>query len=204
MNHTPAINVWKGTNRLSLFWEDLAANCVPPDPVRGKQTSPGDDAELAPSLPLAWDGIPIPSEMPGIQVETSVPALLYGAWERGRERPFLEKVSQGSIQWIRRALEVLTAPPVEQPEADTRSEQDMEILPVSQAELEAAPVHDPIQTASDLGLTFIKVSSEPEPQPGSAIDTRRMAYGLKIPRKPLHKRPIYQRVFFCLRQMMAR
>jgi len=94
--------------------------------------------------------------------------------------PLLERAGFESLRLIKHALDILAAPTEQEPNPDPGPEISM------------------------LGLDFIKVSREPEPQPGSAIDTRRMAYGLKIPLKPLHKRPIHQRLFFCLRQWMTR
>jgi hypothetical protein len=102
----------------------------------------------------------------------------------------LEKAGFESLRLIRQALEVLTAPAEEEP------------VPARQWELEEAVRPDPFQSDSTSGMTYIKVSSEPELQPGSAIDTRRVVYGLKIPLKPLHKRPVYQRIFFCLRHVI--
>jgi hypothetical protein len=172
MHQTPAINVWKGSNRVSDLWEELLAIRVSPDPCTGEKMAP----KTAMETPE--------------RVGNSMPALL-------------EKAGFESLRRIRQALEVLAAPSEEDHGTDTDRGQDLTVLTPGQWELEARGGNDSIRESSTLGLTFIKVSREPEPQPVSAIDTRRMAYGLKIPMKPLHKRPIYQRIFFSLRHMMG-
>jgi hypothetical protein len=177
MNHTSAINVWKGSNRVSQLWVDLLADRVPPDPLVGEYLSL--DMDQALSFPL---------ESREIEGDLIVSG---GGQNSSPVSSLLEKAGFESLRLFRHALEVLTAPPEGEPMADT-----------GQGELEEAVRIDPHQVYPALGMTFIKVSSEPEPQPGSSIDTRRMAYGLKIPMKPLHKRPVYQRVFFCLRHMI--
>ena len=178
MNHTPAINVWKGNNRVSQLWEDLLAARVSPDPFAGEYLSSGVDQE--PSFPLEpWETEGNSIASGGERNLSPVPTLL-------------EKAGFESLRLFRQALEILTAPPEDQPAADA-----------GPGEMEEAVRPDPNQAYPALGMSFIKVSSEPEPQPGSSIDTRRMAYGLKIPMKPLHKRPVYQRVFFCLRHMIS-
>jgi hypothetical protein len=190
MNHTSTINVWKDSNRVSQLWDVLLADYVSPDPVAGGDVSSSVDLESA--FPLeTWETAEKSIAIGGGQNHSSVPALL-------------EKAGFESLRLFRQALEVLTAPPEDDPVADAGREQDLGILPSGPGELEetlrfASTQVDPTLT---LGMTFVKVSSEPEPQPGSSIDTRRMAYGLKVPLKPLHKRPVYQRVFFCLRHMM--
>jgi hypothetical protein len=184
MHHAPAINVWKGTNRVSLLWEDLRASRVSPDPCAWENISPGVDPET-----LNRDAKSIDSRSePG---EVTEPSLL-------------EKAGFESLRLIKYALDILAAPPEDEPAADNDREQDLTALTASQSEWVPSGVRDPLRADAAVGLTFIKVSREPEPQPGSAIDTRRMAYGLKIPVKPLHKRSIYQRVFFCLCHMMGR
>lgn len=205
MNHAPAIDIWKSTSRLSQFWEELAANYVTPDPVTSERIYPEAAVKLGDALMFPADeGISVPLETSGIQAETSLPATFAGEGESSRETTLLEKVGLESIQWIRHALETLTSSPEAEPLGTTNQADDLGILPSSSGELEEAAVYNPIYGYPDQGLTFIKVSSEPEPQPGSAIDTRRMAYGLKIPKRPLHKRPIYQRIFFCVSQMITR
>jgi hypothetical protein len=190
MNHAPAINIWKGTNRVSRLWDDLLTDLVSPDaPARG-ESSLGENLErffLLETLEREVD----PPATGSRQKEPAGPSLL-------------EKAGFESLRLIRQALETLTAPPEQEPAIDSVWVQPLQNLPASHGDLEQRAIHDPIQEASALGLTFIKVSSEPEPQPGSSIDTRCIANGLKIPRRPLHKRPVYQRVFFCLRHMMSR
>lgn len=178
MNHTPAINVWNGNNRVSQLWEDLLAVRVSPDPCAGESLSSDVDREL--SFPLeTWETGDQSFASDGEKNKSSMPTLL-------------EKAGFESLRLFRQALEVLTTPPEDEPVADA-----------GPGEMEEAVRPDPNQAYPALGMSFIKVSSEPEPQPGSSIDTRRMAYGLKIPMKPLHKRPVYQRVFFCLRHMIS-
>ncbi len=177
MNHTPAINIWKGNNRVSRLWEDLLADRVSPDPCAGEYLSTAMNQE--PSFPLElWEVEENSFASCGEQDHSPVPSLL-------------EKAGFESLRLFRQALEVLTASPEDEPVADA-----------GQGDFEEPVRLDPIQAYPALGMTFVKVSSEPEPQPGSSIDTRRMAYGLKIPVKPLHKRPVYQRVFFCLSHMI--
>jgi hypothetical protein len=172
MNQTTAVNVWKGTNRITQLWEDLLANRVSPDPLFSESAAPWvDDAQAIGSEPDTSTG-------PGL----------------------LEKAGFESLRMLKQALEILSAPS----EEDVASAgQEQEAL-AGDLEFEGGVGHKPFPADPALVLTFVKVSREPDPQPGSAIDTRRMAYGLKIPMKPLHKRPILQRLFFCLRQMLAR
>lgn len=158
------VNVWKESNRVSLLWEDLLANYVSPDPVAGEILSLG--SKLEPYVPMETMEAELFAARQE-QDETAAPGLL-------------ERAGFESLRLIKHALDVLTAPPEQEPDPD------------------------PGQAIAAPGLLYVKISSEPEPQPGSSIDTRRMAYGLKIPMKPLHKRPIHQRLFFCLRQWMTR
>ena len=190
MNHTSTINVWKDGNRISQLWEVLLADYVSPDPVAGDYVS--SRVDLASAFPLeTWETAEKSLTIRGEQNGSPVPALL-------------EKAGFESLRLFRQALEVLTAPPEDEPVAHAGRELDQGILPSGPEELEEALRFDStrLDPTLALGMTFVKVSSEPEPQPGSTIDTRRMAYGLKVPVKPLHKRPVYQRVLFCLRQMM--
>jgi len=181
MNHAPAINIWKGTNRVSRLWDDLLADLVSPEPpARG-------ESSLEENLEGEADAFATGNR----QIEPAEPSLL-------------ERAGFESLRLIRQALETLTAPPEQEPAIDSLWVQLPQNLPAGQVDLEHMGIHDPLQEASALGLTFIKVSSEPEPQPGSSIDLRCMANGLKIPRRPLHKRPVYQRVYFCLRQLLGR
>jgi hypothetical protein len=174
MNQTTAVNVWKGTNRITQLWDDLLSNRVPPDPV------------AAENVPFRMDR------------EVSSPAA--GSEKEGStELGLLERAGFESLRMIKQALDILTAPP-DEVVTNTGQKQDPT---ASQTALEREVVNSPFPTDPALVLTFVKVSREPDPQPGSAIDTRRMAYGLKIPMKPLHKRSILQRLFFCLRQMFA-
>jgi hypothetical protein len=178
MNQTTAVNVWKRTNRINQLWEDLLTNRVPPDPLCTENMTFGmDSGESSPAAGNEQDG----STEPGL----------------------LERAGFESLRMIKQALDILAATPGEA-ETDTGLKLAIQDPPVVRPELEEGMVHYPFPADPALVLTFIKVSSDPDPQPGSAIDTRRMAYGLKIPMKPLHKRPIYQRLFFCLRQMFAR
>ncbi len=189
MNHTSTIDVWEGSNRISQLWEALLAERVSPDPVVGVYRPPVD---LKSSFPLE-------------QWATEESSLTIGDRQNHSHMPaLLEKAGFESLRMFRYALGVLTAPPEQEPVLDANREQELKILPVSPDELEGPELLGYIPVDPDMVLTFIKVSSEPEPQPVSAIDTRRMAYGLKIPMKPLHKRPIYQRIFFSLRQIIAR
>ncbi len=190
MNQTPAINIWKGNNRVSQLWVDLLDARVSPDPCAGEYPSSGVIQEL--SFPLeSWEMEEHSFASGGGQNHSAVPALL-------------EKAGFKSLRLFRQALEALTAPPDDEPAAGAGLELDLRTSSPGRGELEKACRFDAIQAdpALTLGMTFVKVSSEPEPQPGSTIDTRRMAYGLKIPGKPLHKRPVYQRIFFCLHHMI--
>ncbi len=174
MNQTTAVNVWKGTNRITRLWEDLLANRVSPDPVVFESAT---------------------SREGEIQIIGSEP-------DKSTGLGLLEKAGFESLRILKQALEILSAPP-EEAAANALGEQDVQDSPAGYLELEGGSVHSPLPVDPDLVLTFIKVPREPDPQPGSAIDTRCMAYGLKIPMKPLHKRPIHQRLFFCLRQAFA-
>lgn len=204
MNQTTTLNVWKGTNRVSLLWEELAAACVSPDPVPGEWIPPGAEGKPAPSIsfvPAAEREAALPLETAGI----FLPDLLPGRWDPGREATLLERVKLASMQWIRHALEVFSAPPEPEPMETQDRDDDQELPPVPQEEPDEGPVpaFTSLANTTAYGI-MVRVSSEPEPQPASVIDTRRMAYGLKIPARPLHKRPVYQRVYFCLRQVVSR
>jgi len=190
MNHAPAINIWKGTNRVSRLWDDLLADLVSPEPPARGESSLGENLErflLLETPEREADPFATGSRL----IEPAEPSLL-------------ERAGFESLRLIRQALETLTAPPEQEPAIDSLWVQLPQDVPASQVDLEHRAIHDPLQEASALGLTFIKVSSEPELQPGSSIDLRCMANGLKIPRRPLHKRPVYQRVYFCLRHMLSR
>lgn len=188
MNHTATINIWKKTNRVSRLWDDLAEDRVAPDPRSMDVTSPVVDPKS--ELPAY--------SAPDSDIELRSPletgsSLFPGPWEEIEieEKSYLEQVGLESIHLIKHALDVLTAPPDEVLMPDPVREKDPEgWLPSEEVEKTRA---DP-----DLFPAMIKVSFESDPQPTSAIETRRMAYGLKIPPRPLHKRPIYQRLFFCL------
>lgn len=189
MNHTATINIWKHTNRVSRLWEDLAENRVAPDPRSVDATSPVVVGES--ERPASDMGLRSP-------LETGSP-LFPGAWEECEieEKSYLEQAGLESIHLIKHVLEVLTAPPDEVTAADPQRVMDLEGLFTS-TEVEKTRA-DP-----DLFPAMIKVSLETDPQPASTIETRRMAYGLKIPPRPLHKRPIHQRLFFCLHIWVAK
>lgn len=183
MNHTAAVNVWKQTNRVSRLWEDLAANSVAPDPYQKENIFQYINREPGPPV------LPAPLE----NGPSSFPEL----WEeiQAEEKTFVERVGHESIHLIKHALEVLTAPPDETSLADPKQNEDPDgLLAASEDRVEELPS----QAGYDPFPLMVKVSLEPEP-PASVIETRRAVYGLKIPARPLHKRPIYQRLFFCLR-----
>ena len=178
MNNITAINVWKGNNRVSRLWEDLIADRVSPDPPDKANTSPG--------------------------TVLGNPLLMQTYENESPTQSLLEKAGFESLRLIKNALDILSAPYDEDAAVESGLHRDPGTLSAGQMDWTEAVFHDPVQSGSAVGLTYVKVSMEPEPQPGSAIDTRRIAYGLKIPHRPLHKRPIYQRLFFCLRHMMTR
>ena len=189
MNQVMAANLWKGTNRVSQLWEDLLANYVPPDPIAGEITFAEPSQEPDPLLigGMAPEAVKMDSAVAGIeQDETGKPSLL-------------ERAGFESLRAIRQALEVLTAPPEQDLALEGGGEQQTGTSSARQAQWDETMGPDCIQALSAPDLTYIKVSREPDAQPGSAIDTRRIAYGLKIPARPLHKRPVYQRLFFSLR-----
>jgi hypothetical protein len=142
----------------------------------------------------------VPPDPPFIEVRLPV---VRNEQNASAEPTLLERAGFESLRMIKQALDILSAPPEEETPAGAGGEQEPDSLPDSMRKWEEARIHDPLEADSNFGQTFIKVSMEPE-LAGSSIDTRRMAYGLKIPMKPLHKRPIYQRVFFCLRHMVSR
>jgi hypothetical protein len=200
MNQATAANLWKGSNRVSRLWEELSAMIVSPDPIA--EHSPFGWVDLSPApqhvherAPEAVHSFllePVEMDSPVSGSEQKEPA----------ELPLLEKAGFESLRLIRHALEILTAPSEEEPAADTRQEPHPETPPTGQLQWGETTVYDPFQASSTLGPVYIKVSSEPEPQPGSTIDTRRIAYGLKIPSRPLHKQPIPLRLMFCLRSWL--
>jgi hypothetical protein len=192
MNHTATVSIWKQTNRVARLWEDLAANSVAPDPYSMGDILPDGNREPDPPAPL------VPALDPGLQSPWEIiPSSFPGRWQeiQAEERTFVERVGHGSIHLIQHALEALTAPHDETFPADSGQDEDPDGLPAaSEDRVEELP----IQAGYDPFPVMVKVSFEPEP-PASVIETRRAVYGLKIPARPLHKRPIYQRLFFCLR-----
>lgn len=189
MNQAMATNLWKGTNRVSQLWEDLLANYVPPDPVAGETNFQERSPEPDPLFigGMAPEAVKMDSPVAGIeQDETGKPSLL-------------ERAGFESLRAIRQALEILTAPPEQELALEGGVEQQMGTSSFRQAQWDETMGLDRIQAVSTPNITYIKVSREPDEQPASAIDTRRIAYGLKIPARPLHKRPVYQRLFFSLR-----
>jgi hypothetical protein len=171
---TATINVWKKTNRVSRLWEELAENCVAPDP--------GVDWEAERSIPLTLSS-----------VETGSSFHSQGEAKGIVESPLLERVSWQSIDLIKQALDALTAPPEETPRADPACEAGLAGQPDTFGERDISTQADP-----DMFPAMIRVPFEPEPH-ASTIETRRMAYGLRIPPRPLHKRPMVLRLYFCLR-----
>ena len=191
MNHTATINVWKQTNRVSRLWEELAEIYVAPDPRSKEGIAPAVDRELDPPIhpaPVSDTGL-LSRLNPG-------PSLFPGLWEeiQAEDRPFIERVGRESIHLVKHALEVLTAPTDEAPLDDPEREMGAASEEVEKTRIEALPA----QASLDPYPAMIKVAFEPEPH-FSVIETRRAVYGLKIPARPLHKRPVYQRIFFCLR-----
>lgn len=199
--HAPGMNIWKGSNRVSRLWEDLAADCVDPDPAGKRRASLAVDWELDLPSTLEPASTPEPIEMDG---EVPITFSFPDGGEAVRENTLLEKVGIESIHLIQHALDVLTAPPDEGTEVNPIQD-EIDMHSASQEEQDyAQAVTIPVSAGFIPYPAMIKVSTEPDPQPASAIDTRRMAYGLKIPARPLHKRPIYQRLYFCLRHMFSR
>jgi hypothetical protein len=197
MNHTAAVNIWKQTNRVSRLWDELAENSVDPDPRSKEGISPG--VEWKPYLSIT--SAPAPDNRLRFPLETG-PSSFPGRWEESEmgERTLLERVGQESIHLIKHTLEVLTASPDENPLTNPEQEKELEGLPVISEEEEMKWAEAlPAQAGPDLYPAMIKVPFEPEPQPTSTIETRRAVYGIKIPARPLHKRSIYARVFYCLR-----
>ena len=196
MNHTATINVWKQTNRVSRLWEELAEIYVAPDPRSKEGIAPGVAREPEPPIhpaPVSDTGLLYTLE-PG-------PSLFPGVWEeiQAEEKPFIERVGRESIHLVKHALEALTAPSDEAPLEDPEQEMGLGELGAASEEVEKTRIEAlPAQASLDPYPAMIKVAFEPEPH-FSIIETRRAVYGLKIPARPLHKRPVYQRVFFCLR-----
>ncbi|MGE5376139.1 MAG: hypothetical protein ACM3XO_13865 [Bacteroidota bacterium] len=206
MQHTPAMNIWKGSNRVTQLWEDLAADIATPDPVVEAQPSPCIDWE--PDQPLlSIEMLPLSeistsSETVETEPEPPLQGSAFGGMEETRRAnvTLLERVGLESVQLIRHTIDALTTPPDEDPGAGLDQEHDWDMSAPSQEKVEEAPVPAaPMQAGHAFYPTMIRVSMEPDPQPASSIDTRRIAYGLKIPSRPLHKRPFYQRIFFCVR-----
>ena len=192
MNHNAAVNIWKQTNRVARLWEDLAANSVAPDPYWMGDLVPDGNREPDPATPL------VPAPDPGLQAPWEIISASFPEqWPeiQAEERTFVERVGHDSIHLIQRALEALTSPADETSLADPGQDEDPDGLP---AATENWVEELPIQAGYDPFPVMVRVSFEPEP-PASVIETRRAVYGLKIPARPLHKRPIYQRLFFCLR-----
>ena len=192
MNHTATINIWKKANRVSRLGEELAEDCVAPDPRTGAGLALA--VRMDPDLPLAHDLELLPCGEAGL---ASFPASGWEASEAGDE-PFMEHLGRESIHRLKQAIDVLTAPPEEASVTGPGQEH-------LSGGLRAAAAHEQ-KTGTGSLLTeadrdwypaTVRVAYEPEPH-ASSIETRRMAYGLKIPRRPLHKRPFYLRLFFCL------
>jgi len=173
---------------------------VSPDPIAEENTFTWIDLAAAPQLVLKT----LPEAVHSFPQETmEIDSSLHGSGQKEpAELPLLEKAGFESLRLIRHALEILTAPPDEEPAPETIREPQLQTPPAGQARWGETTVYDPLQASSTLGPVYIKVSSEPEPQPGSTIDTRRIAYGLKIPSRPLHKQPIPLRLIFCLRSWL--
>jgi hypothetical protein len=185
MNQTLSVNIWVRSNRVSQLWDELLVNYVSPDPP--------DAGSLSPAVSLNTSSHTSMEEM-----KTARPMEVMEQSDPPKSA-LLEKAGFESLRLIRQALEVLTAPPEQPPAVELSGEQPRDFF---SSQVKDLPVHDSMLLESDASSTYIRVSSEPEPQPGSAIDTRRMAYGLKIPSRPLHKRSLPQRLFFCLRNWL--
>lgn len=191
---------WK-TDRLACLWDDLVANFVLPDPASAEGTSPWLDSQPG------WLFSPAP--VPGPELTSSLKsAEMQGETSPGShtggsgEHTLLERDDFEPVQLIQKAVDVGTVPPGEAPLAAYARDSDPELHPLSQEEMEREPIHPlRVETSYTPFPAMIKVSMEPE-LPASTIDTRRIAHGLKIPAKPLHKRPIHQRLFFCLRGLV--
>lgn len=194
MNHTAAVNVWKQTNRVSRLWAELAENYVAPEPLSKQGLSLNIDRTADPPVTPA----PVLDAGPRSSL-AAAPSSFNGPWAEidPGERTFMERVGQGSIHLFKQALEVLTAPPDDNTAAEAEQDRDGRPAASQALEQERAEV-PPAEAGYDLYPVMVKVSFEPEPD-ASVIETRRAVYGLKIPVRPLHKRPIYQRLFFCLR-----
>lgn len=201
MNQTTAINIWKQSNRAARLWEELAANCVTPDPESTEGASSGLDREPAPSVPALFA---LKAEgSPPLEVEFSSFSDRWDERERKNES-FIERGGRETIHLLKQALEALAAPPEVDSVENQGHEKDLEVRPGLYTELETTAGPFLNGAEFDPFPAMVKVPFEPEPQPTSTIETRRMYHGLKIPARPLHKRPIYQRVFYCLRGWIRR
>src|SRR6186997_2490110 len=118
MNHAPAINIWKGTNRVSRLWDDLLADLVSPEPPARGESCLGENLERE-ADPFA----------PGSRlIEPAEPSLL-------------ERAGFESLRLIRQALETLTAPPEQEPAIDSLWVQLPQDVPASQVNLEHRAIH---------------------------------------------------------------
>src|SRR5512133_2951172 len=103
MDQTTAVNVWKGTNRITQLWEDLLANRVSPDPLAFENTNFRMDRESSPAAGSEQEG----STEPGL----------------------LERAGFESLRMIKQALDILAATPGED-EADTSPKLEIQNPPV--------------------------------------------------------------------------
>lgn len=197
-----AMNIWKQDNRVTRLWEELAVNDVAPDPKGRKMIAR--EAAWATDSSFSFELVPdtgasSPLDSAAMEEPASVRSLIPVRYEESqiKETSLLESIALEPVQLIKQVLEVFIAPPDEEPAADQSEEIDRLILPGETEELEETHL-PPVQAVYGHYPAMVKVSLEPE-QPASSIDTRRLAHGLKVPARPLHKRPFYQRIFFCLR-----
>ena len=197
----PAIGVRKRIN-LSRLWEDLIAYQVPPEPAPVTAAFLGRACDLV--LPAA-PGLVLEAMVPvsPVRLEISVGSSSLGGKEnRNGESKFEEEA------WVELPHSIEQEPVLYLPgtEAslpyDRQNDRDESS---TSGQLAFEKVEYPARSIKDKdGSKPASTESPAQMQPfvGSTIDTRRIAYGLKIPARPLHKRPMYQRVLFCLHGWM--
>jgi hypothetical protein len=222
----------KRKDRLSKLWDHLLSDAVPPHPASEKR-SPLDVRypvlpAYAPALevssllrePDAEPGIPV-AAIPLFAVEEDATGLTERNEERGIETllvsndqpdPFTptdaaEPVSNpwsDSLDRLLHGLEELanhepSALPVEETTPETEAFSDTSIETTHE---ESLSFSSPFRWEPKPAWLDVPVPQK-HPSPDT-VDARRFAYKPRIPIRPLHKQPLYRRIFFYLRGWLSR
>jgi hypothetical protein len=228
----PAKKKLKRKDRLSKLWDNLLADAVAPNPKAEERTTFAVRAqESYPVFPSVLPNREPPSPLRELEVgsELSVPALSIVPLEEDTVRQPLLRDEKHTEMLVLRHDEASFFPSMGAAEPESQpwrtsfdsllhSLEELENNELSGEEVTAevaASFDESMEAVHEESLSFsspfrwdpkpawIDPPSEPKHTVPEAAAERRLVYIPKIPRRPLHKKPLYQRIFYYLRRWLS-